>query len=240
MPRPRSIALWLALGATTTIAIAWLFTRELDRRSLPATIGQGPTFDPRTGNQTGNLLVFRYEAIGRTEMQGDTMGYAFEGTPEQPIQTLEEVCPRWAREKITPRDHGGHSSTPESEVYRSLMATGWPMRALWCPYTLEPIPSGVWPRRAHSAIILSRATAATRPGRLSARDDALPILPLWPGFAVDTAVFGGLWTVLLFAPGAARRAIRRRRGRCATCGYDLRSLSQMSACPECGGSPRSV
>jgi hypothetical protein len=32
--------------------------------------------------------------------------------------------------------------------------------------------------------------------------------------------------------------IRRRRGRCTTCGYDRRGLAAGAKCPECGTVPR--
>ena len=61
---------------------------------------------------------------------------------------------------------------------------------------------------------------------------ALPIVPIWSGVLVNMA----FWTVLWFPPlnfHAIRNWLRRRRGRCAKCGYDLRG--QFAAgCPECG------
>ncbi len=41
-----------------------------------------------------------------------------------------------------------------------------------------------------------------------------------------------LW-VLIPGPFALRRLIRRRRGLCLACGYDLRH-GEHEACPECG------
>ncbi len=61
----------------------------------------------------------------------------------------------------------------------------------------------------------------------------LPLLPVWPGFAINTLVYAlaamivvGLWWLV-------RRAIRRMRGRCLSCGYDLRR-DLATGCPECG------
>jgi len=78
----------------------------------------------------------------------------------------------------------------------------------------------------------------------------LPIRPVWPGFLIDTLFYGGIWLGLFFGVGAARRGVRRRRGRCVRCGYDLRGQRQESphpqplsrgergtsggGCPECG------
>lgn len=64
---------------------------------------------------------------------------------------------------------------------------------------------------------------------------ALPVYPIWTGVVADTAVYGLLWWTLLFAPWAARRRWRRRRGRCMKCGYDLAGVDR---CPECGWIPQ--
>lgn len=61
----------------------------------------------------------------------------------------------------------------------------------------------------------------------------LPLLPIWPGFAINTAFYGSLaWGVWL-VPGVIRRVRRTRRGLCKTCGYELGGLAR---CPECGAS----
>ena len=65
----------------------------------------------------------------------------------------------------------------------------------------------------------------------------LAVHPLWPGFLVDTAFYGGLAFIAWGAPGLVRRRVRRGRGRCAACGYDLSGAGGASGgvCPECGG-----
>jgi hypothetical protein len=67
----------------------------------------------------------------------------------------------------------------------------------------------------------------------------LGVRPVWPGFALDTLLYGALAWGLWRAPLAIRRGLRRRAGRCVKCGYDLRATPIGSRCPECGWAPLS-
>ena len=69
---------------------------------------------------------------------------------------------------------------------------------------------------------------------LNAGEHQLPYSPLWPGFALDTAFYGTLAFLLWSAPGFVRRRVRKRRGLCVGCGYDLRGAAGGGPCPECG------
>ena len=62
---------------------------------------------------------------------------------------------------------------------------------------------------------------------------ALPYWPIWRGLAVDTLFYATILFVLLGGIGFTRRELRRVRGRCIKCGYDLRGDSG-GGCPECG------
>jgi hypothetical protein len=66
----------------------------------------------------------------------------------------------------------------------------------------------------------------------------LPFGIIWVGFVVNTLFHAFVWVgffLLLTAPWAIRRSIRRRRGRCVACNYDLRSSGvPHNVCPECG------
>ncbi len=62
----------------------------------------------------------------------------------------------------------------------------------------------------------------------------VPLRPLWPGFAVNTAIYGAFAWFVMFAPGVARRARRLKREACVKCGYDLRGGVAGGMCPECG------
>ena len=63
---------------------------------------------------------------------------------------------------------------------------------------------------------------------------SIPFRPVWPGFAINTVFYASILWLLTLGPVTARRMIRRKRGRCIQCGYDLRGHSEGDACPECG------
>ncbi len=65
------------------------------------------------------------------------------------------------------------------------------------------------------------------------RDRRLPIEPVWPGFAINTIFYVALLWMLWLSPFVVRRFIRRKRGACIKCGYDLRG-AEHEVCPECG------
>ena len=67
-----------------------------------------------------------------------------------------------------------------------------------------------------------------KPGR------QLMLDPIWPGFAFNTLFYAAILWLAIPGPFALRRLIRRRRGLCPACGYDLRH-GEHKACPECGG-----
>jgi hypothetical protein len=70
-------------------------------------------------------------------------------------------------------------------------------------------------------------------------DGSLPLLPVWPGFLINTALYAAILWLLIPGPLVLRRLIRRRRGRCPKCGYDLRGqrpevgAAPGKGCPEC-------
>jgi hypothetical protein len=69
--------------------------------------------------------------------------------------------------------------------------------------------------------------------RAQTRNHYVPLRPLWPGFAINTIFYAAVFWVLIAAPGAIRRRIRIKRGKCAACGYSLQERVS-DKCPECG------
>ena len=59
------------------------------------------------------------------------------------------------------------------------------------------------------------------------------LAPIWLGFAVNTLFYAALLWLLWSGSSVTRRLIRKRRGWCLKCGYDLRH-AEHDVCPECG------
>lgn len=205
----------LVLGAVLTLALAWAaaavapvdLARPPERRSVRLPSGERvPYLHWREGTRDllkWHLLMIRSEE----EAQGYPLGPG----------------PWWSRVA----DAEAFSPDPRTFInVRVEMASGWPMRSMRWGYVvigskdLEP----KW-----CAIRLSDHTTV-EPWSL-AKKRALPLQPLWFGFAVDTLALAAL---LLPVPLGWRwlvRRWRRRAGRCAACGYPWGTAE---VCAECG------
>ncbi len=99
-----------------------------------------------------------------------------------------------------------------------------------------PIASTVatFPRFYTGTIVVPDAVRTTYPlvipldgGRTQA------MIRIWNVLALSAAMSAVLVAVAA-GPGEVRRAVRRRRGRCAWCGYSLVGIAEDVVCPECG------
>jgi hypothetical protein len=107
--------------------------------------------------------------------------------------------------------------------------SGWPLLAVSRRSALhEAAPTALTDKE-----VFWRGWAPTPFGSTPASVIRPPLHPEWPGFAIDTAFYGGIVFLLWSAPGFLRRRSRLRRGACPACGYDLRG-SSVGVCPECG------
>lgn len=65
----------------------------------------------------------------------------------------------------------------------------------------------------------------------------LPLKPIWSGMALNVAFYASWWAILIigvpFAVRTLSSQLRKRRGLCPKCGYDLRG-EFTSGCSECG------
>ncbi len=110
---------------------------------------------------------------------------------------------------------------------------GWPGRSFVGRHSVNPVQM---PTTYEGAIRLPDSLIQLTRGK--SRFD-LPIKPIWSGFAINTIFYGAILWLLSLGPSATRRLIRRKRGRCINCGYDLRGASWGASggggvCPECG------
>lgn len=61
----------------------------------------------------------------------------------------------------------------------------------------------------------------------------LPIDPIWPGLLLNSSLYAAIAYGVTFGAVQGRRLVRRRRGRCPMCAYDLAGITA-DVCPECG------
>jgi hypothetical protein len=116
---------------------------------------------------------------------------------------------------------------------------GWPARAMWSEeYSFIDNNSGGYVgERSGGRMCLEfprediRSTASGVVIDRRSIQFPLGILPI--GFGMNTLFYAAIWFGVFFGFAGAKRAIRRRRGRCPRCGYDLRG-SLAAGCSECG------
>jgi len=124
--------------------------------------------------------------------------------------------------------------------------TGWPLRCLhghqWSIARGNPTQDlSEHNRPLASGAIVTDINPLVPPGRgRPPRQRLLPLHPVPLAFLANTLLYAALLWLLIPGPLALRRIIRRRRGQCIQCAYDLRGAPADSAqCPECGAvSPR--
>lgn len=102
-------------------------------------------------------------------------------------------------------------------------ARGWPFLALWCNID-EVAPSG---HSVRGGIALSPASTTTGHAR------ALPYLPIFRGAILNTLIYSGAWTLIILIARRIRAILRRRRGHCPRCNFNLAG-DIAAGCPECG------
>jgi len=116
-------------------------------------------------------------------------------------------------------------------------ARGWPLLSFWCELGVDRSRSevGPFPPRAMGGLLLDERMLVS-PDVSDIR--VLPYRPLWKGVLVNSLTYGVCWFFGVGGTRAIRQSLRRRRGACFNCGYELAGLPDQARCPECGVPPR--
>ena len=119
--------------------------------------------------------------------------------------------------------------------FRVVEARGFPMLSLWSEtYGDYELTSGEVIKRSAQGGIELRLWSWYCSTYFDYRiPRVLPLRPIWPGFASNTIFYAAVLWLPIRGPFVLRRHLRRRRGRCLKCGYDLRG-DLPGGCPECG------
>ncbi len=221
-PRRRTIrfaivaVVCLLLGAATTVGVAWGFTALTDPTSLT---GSHWSWDePPPAFAGGPSLDPEISDI-----------FCSAGAGVRQFVIFRRAFPRAELESRL-ADPKGRSMGFVSDEH--ILQTGWPMHCL--DSTFEVLGSPEELRAGHPVSVRQGIVA---PASWRELHPYLPCRPLFPGFALDTALYAAAWYLLIFTPlpliRAGRRRFRVSRGMCGSCGYDLKG-SKVGPCPECG------
>ncbi len=242
-PLTRNIIRSFALGAITTVIVAWAIHLIVSPVGRPAEVLYRRRV-PERGEGTGFLNVERRRAPGKVWLKL-LVTYPSPNGPTDVPDTLSTVVPWWERHTCTPWDARGWPTDTYDRAY--VTAVGWPMRALWHEYRYNPAldqpPTFLFFNQhppSHTfdtpgAFKLSMFKMDFGAGVVEIKvPGSLPYRPIFVGFALNSLLYAGAWSVVLVVPGHLRQRSRRRRGVCIECGYDVRGVMPGAACPECG------
>ncbi len=181
-----------------------------------------------TSGVVWSVTVFRRPGALRVDSLRWRLPASAKGIPYKG-PSVSDVAPYW-----------GGLATPTAAFLsqtggdqRHVEGRGWPAISLWYMVDETEEPDSVsrkWP--AHGAFPAEVHWIPTeRPWFHPPRP--LPLRPASRGFAINTVFYAVILWLLTLGPFTARRMIRRKRGHCIKCGYDLRG-AEHEACPECG------
>ena len=216
------IAAFLLAGAVVNVAVAWGCVAHVAKQ-----MGFGHV-DPerQLGFWPPNTTYWDVELRtygGYTLLTSAAWGLTWPAPKylHSPYRPIKEWLPMWARcRKIHP---------DVSESYDGVLvenAAGWPFLAVRSSHRWRScLRSGTFQTDQLSGVL--------RPSWLHRLHDdvALPYLPIWPGFAINSGLYAAPLWLLICGPFALRRVIRRRRGLCPKCAYPV---GESAVCTECG------
>jgi hypothetical protein len=236
------ILLCAAVGAAITILVAWTVVMVSPKARLVSegSIGARQYTDARGRTFTAEVWAAQRWAGPATRLytshrvKGQLWGTG--GTINSGSHP-RAVLAGWGRELEpgaafvgAPFDENNYGDDTRVDERRCLVLSGWPLGALWSGFDIGPESlSGYQPR---CGIDLDGGSFGPDGGR----PRILPLRPMYPGFALDSALYATLTCALWWVPKVIRRKRRRARGYCLECGYDLERKGVV-ACPECGAAP---
>ena len=200
------LVLFLLLGAIVNVAVAWGLAG----------------FYPATFDRT------------KSSLSDEARRWASDkGVPYPVISSYNGLGIRWVvvHKQVGTTMLSGGAEEPVYDYAGMVVDAGWPFVAMYEQSWIDDAASSSHRRIYRTAIGLQSEATGLAPVIAPLRP--IPLNPALPGFAFNTLLYAAIVWLITLAPFTARRMIRRKRGRCIKCGYDLRG-AEHEACPECG------
>ena len=213
--RLTKLVVFLVLGAVVNVGVAWgcelstTWTVTIGRINLDQEEVVWPKYlDDAKWPPPVVAYRDKVEGVGVRFTEMSSFAGSYDGRDEKfMLGVLEYGWPFRSMEVHWPMVFGPHQDARMSET---LERAGW-YRGL-TPPDFVPVYG---PRGAHG----------------------LPIVPVAGGFSINTILYASALWIVFGAPltlhRVIRRLLRRKRGRCIKCAYDLRG-AEHEVCPECG------
>ena len=244
------VVLFLILGATTSIAVAWGCVASNPIRLAPSAFPRDHWHMPRYIDAAGIWKVVVERGVGTmvviskpiwVHKGSETRLYVHDTEPDSvgsltirtgkrfwhfqgnyPYTFKEDIDDRLVPTWSYPQRTLAQADDWENARFFVDQAWGWPMLIM---------------QREARLVDWKALPPSRRPqGPIAKTDEPKIILPdriIWAGFAINTSIYTATFWLLALGSITARRITRRKRGRCVRCGYDL-SHVEHEACPECG------
>ena len=247
--------MFLILGAVVNVAVAWgcAFWIKFDLRTVSVEghydqfVGWWLPHNSNDAKRLGEYTVKRYQGFG-SQRVSVFHSYFYDAVPGEITIGLEDIIPRWSRgflyiSKLNNRE--SKASTDNAVFERDALthtaiidSRGWPSLSLWGVLRVpNPGFTNYDNDRKPIPLIEKRYWIFTLenplPPVVFTDYRCMPLRPIWPGFAINSIFYATLLWLLTLGPFTVRRMIRRKRGLCIKCGYDLRGTDH-DKCPECG------
>ena len=211
MRRVVVILVLLLAGAVVNVAVAWGCALWICNDNRTDWVGAG-----FSAPDAPCWAFHRLERIGSTALTG---GGVASISPDPDWRYAPDLVPKWSRMLARPPDK-------DVERYRMIeYARGWPFLTLSCAFTrMFDVPGFAVVDGLHVKPHLD-------PSRAFASSIALPLRPIWPGFAANTLLYAAILWLLICGPFVLRRHIRVMQGFCPSCAYPM---GASPTCTECG------
>ena len=222
---------WLVLGAVVNVAVAWWCARheqpEIDGRlaSIRAQIAEAKAAN-RPVAQFFNgkeQTLYRWRLVDPSPKAWPIP--VPQCWPERPDEVGVDRGLGWT-------EIVGRNDSNDFPYYSTICREyGMPFRSLWAwgQMAVFPETSEADPQPQSVVLPVPRALRWAVPSI-----PFLPVVPLWPGFVMDSLVYAILGAVVWCGICGGFSKWRGRRGRCVACRYDLAGMAPGSTCPEFG------